>query len=58
MDKVKLIKIQIFIQVQVTLSGEFGIVYKGLIVKDMVTDVVAIKTLKGTVSCMNYIVTV
>ena len=34
--------------------GEFGIVYKGHIVKDpgpVVTDVVAIKTLKGIVTC-------
>lgn len=32
-------------------SGEFGIVYKGHIIKNLgqiVTDVVAVKTLKGT----------
>ena len=36
--------------------GEFGIVYKGHIVKDpgpVVTDVVAIKTLKGTCMCVD-----
>lgn len=34
-----------------TTSGEFGIVYKGHVIKehgDSITDVVAIKTLKGT----------
>ena len=32
------------------ITGEFGVVYKGHIVKDeVVTDVVAVKTLKGKV---------
>ena len=30
-------------------SGEFGIVYKGYIVEDTTTDIVAIKTLKGRI---------
>ena len=38
--------IDIYLSISYT-SGEFGIVYKGLIVKNLVTDVVAIKTLKG-----------
>ena len=29
------------------LTGEFGIVYKGYIVKDSALDIAAIKTLKG-----------
>lgn len=39
------------------LSGEFGIVYKGHIIKilgQIVTDIVAVKTLKGTYYRLSY----
>ena len=45
-----MIRFDLWFEFSTYVKGEFGIVYKGYIVKkqgDIVTDIVAIKTLKG-----------